>query len=709
MTWLGASNRAYAAAPPLGSNFSNQGYFNPEQAFLNIFKMSGQAAGNPLVSGHQNGEQGSGWLTAGAGGGGDTLEEGYLQLDADGYVTLLPVPGRSFTTVKCNIMLGLNLVPGTATRYPGGPYTIQGIGAGTFSFNNDASTGAVVSGAVTQPGGAGTTTFQATGTLPWSVSVVMTPTNLGTTMVISATDPLATGNYLRNFSMVQSSLLAMFNGGEIFHPNFLAACAHFTSFRFMKWLAVEGEVQGLSLAGSPSGVSTTLGGTWLGPTKVLDVLFSDGEFKACQFTIGSSTITWSGALTGVGLVAVAYYCPYGNSTWANRSLPSNMFYTTLGVPWEICFALCNKLNAHCYGNRPAMGFGTPNTFQPAKYVTPLNTLAKALLNPNLNFIIEPSNEVWNGRYGIANSSKYAAQSMTGWLAQSSGPNDFQLNRNWYGMICALMAQQDAIDWGASFNRCYPVLAGQYGNIGTFTQSMDTAFWFTNQGQRASNASLYPIKQWAGAPYWGGFDAIGSSVYPNQASANVILAQADPIAAFLSLATTNVVAGTTMVGSSGVVLPANGFMGQVQASLVGTLTTMASYINGTAGGSTANPNLKLMAYEGGPNFLFGPDANYLPPTLPSGTGFPTGYGALAQAANRDPRMGALIVQFLQWWGANVGTSPQNCFHFFTLIVDSTIGNRSGGAGWGAAETSMQAFSPKSSAPAKWAALQTYMGF
>jgi hypothetical protein len=76
--------------------------------------------------------------------------------------------------------------------------------------------------------------------------------------------------------------------------------------------------------------------------------------------------------------------------WTERTLPSAPSYSSAAgaqVPWEVCIALCNKLDCDAWINIPAEADDN--------YVQNLAQLLHGTLNPALHVYLEYSNEVWN--------------------------------------------------------------------------------------------------------------------------------------------------------------------------------------------------------------------------------------------------------------------------------------------------------------------------
>lgn len=684
----------------MGANQQTIGYFDPSRPFLNIFKSSGSSPGFGVIDGSAGLAQGlaSPWLTE-TSGQSITKEMGYLQLDANGYVTSMtasPIPagGQQYGHYYCYLnTYGSNTAPGAVSPYEYGVYRMRGQGAGIFQIGGDASAGVVISsgsaGLVTVSG----TTFTSNSTSgTWEINVTISGgTGTACKFTVSSTDPLASGNYLRNFSLVHTLHTALYDAGEIYHPFFLAMNANIGSIRFMKFDNTEQKEQSFNFAAPPTGTSATIApnagtGIWLEKTLVTKLVFGSGETRDATFTLGSNVVTWTGALTGVSGTK-AWYGPH--SAWSQRSLPNDCFYTgPNGVPIEMAIALCNKLGANYFGHNPLSSLlGANASLLDLTYVTNHNNLVRSTLNSNLSATFELCNETWNGGYN--NVLMFWTLGVGMWpLAPNAAPpapDQFILNRNYYGMCCALIAQQMQIDWGTDFNRCYPAIGWQFGNSGVLTSAMDTAYWFTYQGKRASDAT-YPIKVSLGAIYFGNINR-----YPSQSDTDFITGSgafppvrtlAQQLTDFFSTRFTNVVRGTTLTS-----MPALGYLGEVESAINAAIIASNNYSAGKPLG------FSFASYEGGPNFLR------------SGAP-PTGYVPLCTAANRDSRMGDDVRTVLNYWAANVGVGPNHTFHYLVLCQEISGAAPSG---WGAAESSMQVFAPLSdpNIPAKWGGIQRFI--
>jgi hypothetical protein len=206
------------AQSPVGMNLQNVNYYSPEQPFIDIFKTSGVAQGST-----------SGWITHNTQTNSwDTGEEAYLQLDANGYPTTLaasaddPHSPQLFNSVALLVLKGLpNSNGGRGLPYPAGQYVVRYDGQGTLDVGFDAAL------ASSEPG-------------RLVFNVARPTTNGGVVIYITSTDPLHTGNYLRNIRIVKADQEALLLGGNVFNPVFLRLLQNFRVLRAMQWMEIDG-------------------------------------------------------------------------------------------------------------------------------------------------------------------------------------------------------------------------------------------------------------------------------------------------------------------------------------------------------------------------------------------------------------------------------------------------------------------------------------
>jgi hypothetical protein len=672
-TGTGSSASATAAIPlstnrktvnPLGVNLEAVSYYSSEQPFLNLMKDAGASS---ALSGA------TGWYTANPNTW-DTNEEAYLQLDADGYPTSLTASsaisgGQQFTYVKTLLDYNqLKGAPGQTYPYPPGTYRLKFEGQGTVQLAGDAS---YVSGDTCS------SSLALSNSNPNSyVSCTFTVSNPGSNagILLEITAITNGTDHPRDISVVQNAYASNYDAGAIFNPQFLSALSGFSSLRFMDWMQTNYEFSGYAASASllSGATSLTLPSAWTLPSGSYPVVFIDGEQRTATFTLGSTSVSWSGGLAnmvseagdwqmGSQSYGAAFYLV--NKTWANRSRPSNAFWgLQAGVPLEVMVALCNQLSANCHLNVPMMYSDADIKAMGQMVMSGTNMQSGySALSASQTASFELSNEVWNSiypQYGVAGSLGGIL-----WPAATSGGGNFQWNRNFLGMRTAQMASDLQAAVGTSlFTRVIPVLAAQAANAWTATYALQTPYW---SGGPASN---YPIKAIAIAPYWGS--------NPSSGDCGAMTSQSDGgLADFF--ATLN---GQT--GASGHVyssVPPNGYLGQVEAYIASYAAILPNY-----------PSMSLIAYEGGQNFY----------ATTSGTC--SGWTTLVTAAERDARMGTAYTTYLNYWQSKAGSSSQNINNLY-----NDFDPISGYGAWGLMETVMQSFEPLTAAPAKYQAAINYL--
>ncbi|MEJ0005662.1 MAG: hypothetical protein WDM77_04575 [Steroidobacteraceae bacterium] len=654
------------AANPLGINLAAVAYYSPEQPFLNLVKSAGVSSAVSTQIGWYT-TSGSSW---------DTQEESYLQLDPDGYPVSLtasssPSGGQQFTFVQTLLNYSLpQASPGQTVQYPAGTYRLKFEGQGTVKVAGDA----------TQVSG---------NTCPTSLALSNSSANTYVSCTFTVSKPGAKGGILlqitaipsgadhpRDISVVLNNYAANYDAGALFNPAFIAALSGFSSLRFMEWMKTNNEFAGYSSSGTlaPGATSLTLSSPWNAPSGSYPIVFIDGERRTALFTLGSTAVSWTSALTSSisyngstwQFGAQAYYAPFYviRKSWATRAQPSNAFWDLKdGVPLEVIVALCNQLQANCHLNVP-MTYSDSDIKAMGELVMSGSNMQNGFsaLSSPLTGSFELSNEVWNGAF----DQYYVAASLGGFTWPSSAPSggNFAWNRNYLGMRTAQMAGALQTAVGTTlFARVIPVLGAQAGNPFTATSALQTPYW--TSGGPASN---YPIKAVAIAPYWG--------ANPSSSDCAAMTAQSDGgLDDFFATLTSQ----TGTRGYTYTNVPPGGYLGQVEGWIKGYATKMASY-----------PALNLIAYEGGQNFYATTSS-----TCP-------GWVNLVTAAERDPRMGAAYTTYLQYWQTNVGGTSANINNIFNDIFPvSSYGV------WGLLESVMQTITPLAAAPPKYRAAMDYI--
>ncbi len=653
------------AANPLGINLAAVAYYSPEQPFLNILKAGGSssAIGN-LV----------GWYTA-TNSNWDTQEEAYLQLDPDGYPSSLTASaalsgGQQFTLVKTVVNYNLpGVSPGQSCVYPSGTYRLKFEGQGTVQVAGDAS---YVSGN-TCPSTLALSNSSANSYVSCTFTVTRPGANGGILLEITAIPNSA--DHPRDISIVQNAYASNYDAGAVFNPVFLAALSGFSSLRFMEWMKTNNEFSGYPNSGSLAigATSLTLSSPWNSASNTYPVIFIDGERRTATFTLGSTTVTWTGGLANAinpsgGIWqwgSQAYYAPFFiiNKTWANRAQPSNAFWGMQdGVPLEVITALCNQLKANCHINVP-LTYSDSDIQAMGQLVmsgTNMQGGFSGLAAP-LTATFELSNETWNGafdQYDIA-----ASLGSITWPASAPSGGNAAWNRNYFGMRTAQMASDLQTAVGTTlFTRVIPVLGAQAANPDTARSALQTAYWSSGP------ASNYPIKAIAIAPYWGD--------NPSARDCTTMTSQSDGgLGDFFATLTSQ----TGASGNSYSSVPQGGYLGEAEGWIKGYITLMANY-----------PSMKLIAYEGGQNFYA------------TASGTCSGWTALITAAERDARMGTAYSSYLNFWQTNVGGTGANVNNIFNDIYPvSSYGV------WGLLESVMQTVTPLTAAPPKYQAAMKYI--
>jgi hypothetical protein len=705
----------------LGMNLAQPGYGATQQAFLNLVK--GANANGTSYMPHA-------WGTfSSVGGTSSTGEEPFVQIDANGYPTSLTA-GNNFSGMQVFTCLGIwmnyntfdgSSLPSTVPGYyPSGSYTIQFQGSGTLVLKGDAANGSVAyasGGAsnVTVNTSTNTITSTLSGAAQGSVTFsVPTPTNSGIQFYLTATG--AAPNNLQALACVQTSLLASYNAGQYFHPNFLASIVNLSRFRFMDWLVTNYQTTGFAftaalstgattatLASSPGGSSAN----WARGNLVIPCILGQeqttgtdtGQLAYVRFTYGSPTVqfvtsssTWT-SYTASGLTQNVTCTGGGNNqlfvptywNWSQRTqLSSCSWALTSGVPYEVCFALCNQQSADCWITIPVQF----NTFMGTQgFWTSLANLALANLNATCRLIPEFTNEYWNLRQTLCPCT------VIGYALFPSIGNNTEESAQWYGSQVALIADAFYAAYGASAYGQQITMSMGYGSGpnsgGAFqtAESMNASAWVA-QGNYAPYQHPYAKYQATGV----GIDAIHVAPYwtnPSSTVYNQILTystQAEQLNALFSLAYTNVDVYGYNYGSN---LSTSGFVGSANVALTAAIADNSSQ---------AWANLPYLGYEGGNNF--------------SGTGT---WETLFIAAHRDQRFGYLYYDPTNQLSSNPGflvsvlSAGLKSFDFF-----EDCGFYGADFAWYALESTMQmtALAPTYGAgsytPPIWAACQEYLG-
>jgi hypothetical protein len=359
------------------------------------------------------------------------------------------------------------------------------------------------------------------------------------------------------------------------------------------------------------------------------------------------------------------------SSWSARPVPSYYSWATRkGVPIEVAVRLANAVSADAWVNVPAMADDD--------YVRRMATLVHRELGSTQKAYVEYSNEVWNSAF--PQYSYASARGEAQWPSRPPGSNDYEWNRNWYGMRTAQICDMWKSVWGADRNRVICVLGAQAAYTYSATDSLDCAYWTAG-----APCSAHGIGAVAVAPYFGNgnlpsqwstqadsglallFGSLGSADATGTSQSTSALSTW-AIRLRAALARHHLIKGLSG-GDSGV--PPGGWLHQVS----GWETSYAAML--------AHYHLPLIAYEGGQGFVGGSNASAT---------------RLFIAANRDPRMGAAYTTYLREWKANGG-------ELFVLYNDVDAYSQNGE--WGALESLMQLRGSPADLPPKWRAIQDFI--
>jgi hypothetical protein len=544
-----ASN-SFAQSAALGINLSSVTYYTPEQPFLNIMKTA------------------SGWSAND--GSGKSYDQSQLDLDANGYPKSMKgvnsAAGVTFTQIQTLVLRNLGQLSSYAGNRQGPPYYRAGQyillydGEGTTKYSFDAKTYSRTSG---------------------RDILAVTPSGAGINVIITATDPNHTGNYIRNMRLVYASYASLLDSGEIFNPDFIARIRPFRTLRFMDWMQTNGSTEGTS--------------------------------------------------------------------WAARTPSSYAFWGRRSVPIEVMIALCNKLQADCWFNMPALATDD--------YVTQFATLVHSQLNSRSKVYVEFSNEIWNFSQ---NRQPLVAPGRAAFPGCAT--DDFCAGFN-YGILRAIRVGKIWKNvWGADERRVVRVLAGQAGYTDRSrymldfkaTQSGGSASYFN--GPASVNVDVFAI-----APYFGG--GIASEIMKT-AIQGVVGNLNTPY----HLLAPSVRRGVESYISANVTVADVVARAQAAVRTETVVWTAATY------SLTSTRSIPLVAYEGGQHLVAGGGLENCVPLVD-----------LLMAANRDPGLGTATRAFLQAWKQNSGGGLMSYY--------ADIGPESKWGSWGALENVMQASSPK----------------
>lgn len=189
---------------PLGINLSGLGTASTQFAFIDYFKGSRQwfTTCRSLKTSDCRGE----W---------DTEESEQLDLDEQGWVKSLPKPEAPPRYTEVATTLFKDIPKDTPIS---GQYLVFYEGEGTLEYGLAAQKDSNLS----KPG-------------QDVITIDLSKSN-GALIVIAATDPNQTGNYIRNIRVIKAEDQTRYQQGEQFNPVFLDKIKKFRTLRFMDWM-----------------------------------------------------------------------------------------------------------------------------------------------------------------------------------------------------------------------------------------------------------------------------------------------------------------------------------------------------------------------------------------------------------------------------------------------------------------------------------------
>ena len=191
----------------LGTNLSSIAEWSTQLPFLDAFKSA-----MPWIT--QCTETDSGCNAAW-----DTQEADRLDRDEHDWVKSLPTSADDPIYTR----IGTLMFRGLDGHYPGGQYVVLYEGEGSIEYRFDAQKDAALS-------------------RPGRDVLNVTPSGDGIYLIITATDPNKTGNYLRNIHVVPIQYENSFQT-EIFNPVFIERIQRFHALRFMDWMRTNNSPQ----------------------------------------------------------------------------------------------------------------------------------------------------------------------------------------------------------------------------------------------------------------------------------------------------------------------------------------------------------------------------------------------------------------------------------------------------------------------------------
>jgi hypothetical protein len=341
--------------------------------------------------------------------------------------------------------------------------------------------------------------------------------------------------------------------------------------------------------------------------------------------------------------------------WSDRSAYTGRSWNSpVGVPVEAMINLANTAQADPWLNIP--------THATDDYVHQFAQQLHATLSPTLTANIEYSNEPWN--YAFPASHWMYDQGVAAWPAEVANKTDpYLLQVNWYANRLLQVCNIIKTEFGADKSRVRCIANSQASNPFNTNAIMKCTVAAKTLAQPCAKS----IDAVAIAPYFGSYIPTLKSrpaVATWYASADGGLSQM--FAELLGSESTNLTQAkiaTPLLAVSGVT---GGALSQVHGWMTATKAALDTY------------GVPMWAYEGGQGMV-----------APGGN-TDTALQSLINAANVDPRMGAVYTQMLADWQASGGQT-------FSFYSDVGVVNAFGD--WGAMQNQFDTTAPKWVAIAK----------
>lgn len=201
-----AEQLAPNAVSPLGTNTDFFRWFSSEWVFVDAFKQS-----RPWLPQCVPNQQPDCTFVNSF----DTGEGASLDLDTNGWVRSLPRPQDP----PIYWLVGTRMFENIDGHYPAGQYVVLYEGQGTIVYSADARRNAALSSAGRDV-------------------LDVTPTAVGITMQLTATDSSHIGDYLRNIRVIMPGFEATY-ATQVFHPTYLDRIRKYKTIRFKDWLETD--------------------------------------------------------------------------------------------------------------------------------------------------------------------------------------------------------------------------------------------------------------------------------------------------------------------------------------------------------------------------------------------------------------------------------------------------------------------------------------